>query len=65
MGVIAGLVRIFVDALQVFDSVSNADSRLYAGARQAGDALVSSIQRYAAWQMKDFNKIGPAQRRFF
>ena len=40
-------------------------SRLYAGARQAVDALVSSLQRHAAGQIKDFDEIRPEQRRLF
>ena len=35
--------------------------RFYAGARQAVEALVSSLLRHAAWQIKDFNETGPAR----
>ena len=64
MGVIAGLIRGYVNALRVLDSVSFADSRFHAGPRRAGNALVSSLQRHIAWKIKDINEIGPAQRRF-
>ena len=63
MGVIAGLIRRSDDAFQVLDSERYADSRLFADARQGVDALVSSLQRHAAWQIKDLNQIGPVQRR--
>ena len=48
---------------QVLGSERLADSRLHAGARQAVDALVSFPKRHVAWQIKDFDEIGPAQRR--
>ena len=58
MRVMVGLIRTFVDAPQVFGSERDADSRVCAGARQAVDTLVSSLQRHTARQNKD-----PAQRR--
>ena len=61
--VVAQLIRSFVDACQVLDSERSADPRLFARPLQAVDALVSSLRRRAAWQIKDSNEIGPAQRR--
>ena len=59
----AGLIRSFVDACQVLDSERYTDSRLHAGTLQAVDAVISSLRRHAAWQIKEFNDIWPPQGR--
>ena len=63
MGVLTRLIRSFVVAFDVLDGERYADSRLCPGARQDVDALVSSLQRHAVFQIKDLNEIGLAQRR--
>ena len=58
------MIQSFVDAYSHPDNVSWADSRFYTGSRRAGDALVPSLRRHVARQIKDFQKTEPAQRRF-
>ena len=53
-----------VDAWNDRDNVRSSDSRFYTGSRRAGDALVPSMRRHVARQIKEFRETEPAQRRF-
>ena len=57
-------IQSYIDAYSDHDNVSLADSRFHTGSRRAGDALVPSLRRHVARQMKDFRETEPAQRRF-
>ena len=56
---LARQIQSYVDANSDPDNVSWADSRFYTGSRRAGDALVPSLRRHVARQIKDFKETKP------
>ena len=60
---LARQILICVDATSGPGNVSVSDSRFYIGSKRAGDALVPSLRRHVARQIKDFKETEPAQRR--